>query len=281
VIDKLELISTKINWRFESMALALGQRAFRYEKWLDLRKLTPGLHAILYFGHQPTGKHKLVLVGVAKLGWTATREIVEQVFPALDDVKIHRIDFCADFYRTSVLSLAENLCLPGTHGFKVYKSHKGSSYYLQSSPARSVLVYDKARSEKRLGKANLDIEITRLEVQLRGKAIPIRDFRKLSRYLEIDVLGRLEVRKITAVFQPERPNLFLAANGFQLIVSKYGLDGALKLFPSPYRAFLKSRFLGPPLQRELSSIRDELRRGTSEWFADRIRFPRLPERSRR
>jgi hypothetical protein len=68
VIDKLELISTKINWRFESMALALGQRAFRYEKWLDLRKLTPGLHAILYFGHQPTGKHKLVLVGVANRG---------------------------------------------------------------------------------------------------------------------------------------------------------------------------------------------------------------------
>jgi len=281
MIDKLELMSTSINAEIKELTLAHGQRAYRYETWIDLRETVAGLPAILFFNHRPTGIHKLVLVEVAKLGWSFTKGVVERVFPALDSVKISRIDFCADFYGVSVLSLAENLSLPGTHGFKVYKTHKGFSYYLQSSARRSVLVYDKVRSEKRLGKSNIDLEITRFEIQLRGKAIPLRDFRELGQYSEIDVLGPLEIRKIVATFQPSKPSLFLAAKGFRHVVSKYGMDGALKLFPSAHRAFLKRKFLGPALRTELASIRNELRRGTSEWLADRIRFPRLPERSRR
>jgi hypothetical protein len=281
VIDKLELMSTTIDPYIKDLVLLHGERAYRYEQWLDLRKIVPELHAFVFFNHRPTGIHKLVLVGVAHLGWSVTKKIVEQVFPALDNVKISRIDFCVDFYGISVLSLAENLSLPGTHGFKIYKTHKGFSYYLQSSQIRSVLLYDKVRSEKRLGRANIDLEITRFEIQLRGKAIPIRDFRELDQYLEIDVLGQLEIRKIVATYQPTKPNLFLAAKGFRRVVSKYGLDGALKLFPSTHRAFLKKKFLGPALKNELKSIRHELRRGVSEWLADRIRFPRLPERNKK
>jgi hypothetical protein len=278
LIDKLEVLSPQINPEFETLALQEGQNAFRYEKWIDLRKTDAKLSAILYFRHRPSGKHKLVLVGVAKLGWTASKNVIHQVFPFLEDVKIHRIDFCVDFYGISVLTFAENLCLAGTSNFTVYKRRKGVSYYLQSSRLRSVLAYDKARAERRLGRPFPTIEITRFEIQLRGKAIPFRPLSLIDRYAEADVIGRLEVRKIIAVFQPTKPNLFLAANGFRVLVAKYGLDGAFKLFPSSYRGFLKKKFLGPVLEDELNSIRERLRKGVSDWLSDRIRFPRLPER---
>jgi hypothetical protein len=278
LIDKLEVLSPQINLDFETLALQEGHDAFRYDKWIDLRKTKFELPAILHFKHRPSGQHKLILVGVAKLGWTASKNIIERVFPVLEDVKIHRIDFCADFYGISVLSFAENLCLPGTSNFTVYKRREGVSYYLQSSPLRSLLAYDKARSEQRFSNTLPNVDITRFEVQLRSKAIPFRSFLQMSRYAEADVIGPLEIRKPIAVFQPTRPNLFLAANGFRVLVSKYGLDGALKLFPSSYRAFLKKKFLGPVLEDELNSLRERLRKGVSDWLSDRIRFPRLPKR---
>ncbi|HSY59120.1 MAG TPA: hypothetical protein VK795_06135 [Terriglobales bacterium] len=257
---------------------AAEPRRYRYSNWLDLRKVHPTLQAFLFYNHQPTMKHKLVLIGVGKLGRTLTGRIISQVFPQLDGVRIHRIDFCVDLFGVSVMSLAENIFAPGTHNFRIYKSQDGISHYFQCSGRRTVLAYDKVRSDKALRTSNLDLEIARLEVQLRGKGVPIRDFRDIHRYLEFDVLGPLEVRRVIAAFDATKPTSFLAARGFRSVVSEYGLDGALKLFPSSNRSFLKEKYLGAPLKDQLSSLAIGLRKGTSDWLADRIRFPRLPER---
>jgi hypothetical protein len=278
MIDKLELMSSSITAEFKAHATELGERAYRYSKWLDLRKVHPTLQAELFYEHRPTMKHKLRLIGVAKLGRTVTAEIISRVFPRPDGIKIHRIDFCVDLFGVPVMSLAENICLPGTHNFKIYKSRDGISQYLQCSDPRTVLAYDKVRADKALRHSNLDIEISRLEVQLRGKGVPIRDFRDIHEYLEYDLLGPLEIREVIAAFDTTKPISFLAARGFRSVVSEYGLDGALKLFRSANRQFLRSKFLEAPLKDRLAALAAGMRKGTAEWLADRIRFPRLPQR---
>jgi hypothetical protein len=146
---------------------------------------------------------------------------------------------------------------------------------------RSVFIYDKARSMKRAGILLSDIEITRFEAQFRGKAVPIRSFSQIDRYVDLDVIEHLEVQRVVTEFEPSAPQLFLIGQGFRLMVSKYGLDCALKLFPSSYRAFLKRKFLGGVLKSQLDSLRTRLQKGVADWLSDRIRFPRLRGRSGR
>ena len=280
MIDKLELFSQQINRYYEDLALEVGRTGYRYERWLDLRLTEHPLPAFLHFRNRLTGTHKLVLIGVAKLGWTETKRIVEQVFPNLERVRISRIDLSVDFFGTSVFTLGENLYLRRAQGFIVYKKRSGTSYYLQCSPLKSVLVYDKAQFPKRVGSRRPDIDIARLEVQLKGSGIPIREFLQLWRYARLDVLPNLEVRHVRVRFDSKRPNLFIASVGFRRLIRKYGLNGALKLFPSSYRNILKATFLGPELKDELSSIKDQLRVSITNWLGDIIRFPRLRVRSK-
>jgi hypothetical protein len=251
-----------------------GKTAFRYERWLDLRTTPSGLPAILFFRSKRSGRHKLQLIEVATLGFTRTVQIVEEVFELLDRVRIVRIDICADFCNQNAVSFAQNVYVHRSQNFQIFKNRSGVSYYPRRSPLRTVLIYDRRRFPKKPVYQRPDFDVTRFEVQLKGASVPIREFTKLKQYADTDVISDLQVRKLITRFDPKRPNQFLAATGFRSLVKRYGLDATLKFFPSPYRAYLKQKFLRRSSADDLEVIRNRIRKTTLEWMRDILRFPR-------
>jgi len=116
--------------------------------------------------------------------------------------------------------------------------------------------------------------LTRLEVQLVGKAIPYQSFEQLERFREIDVLAGVEFLK----FAPVRPGLttqqLLAAEALQWRLSTMGLQATLKDFPSSDVAYLISKYFRDASPSDLPDIRDLMQDSISGWLNGIRRFPR-------
>ena len=90
-------------------------------------------------------------------------------------------------------------------------------------------------------------ELTRIEVQMMGAAVPFKRFLDIGRYAEIEPLKHLQITRLRIDPGKNTPVKVLAAYGLRWLVRKYG-------------------------QQAVS-----MRKGIMRWLIGQIRFPRARE----
>src|ERR1700720_4289152 len=95
-VDKLSLLSNKIEKEFLDLARAQGLARGGYKNFIDLRKTGYNLPVILHCNGRHNGIHKIEMVGVARLGLRRTRKILKLILGHLSAARIYRIDLCTD-----------------------------------------------------------------------------------------------------------------------------------------------------------------------------------------
>jgi hypothetical protein len=284
--DKVILLSRTIRSRYLQLAREKGERKGGYSRFIDLRKTPEKLPALLFCGGIHNGIHKLQFVGVAQLGLSRVREIASQIFGDLRFVRISRIDWCVDLWGISVLDFALYCRLTRAQNCKVVRSRSGISFYLGNSKQRVLLIYDRLARLQAIRDPLAEYystsdQITRVEVQLRGRGLPYRRLRDIERYGELDLLSRLSFWEIKRTNKKTlRPIEVLAAEGLLYKIDRFGLQATAKMFASQAWAYLQGKFLTPASKSEFLGISTLMKNSIRDWLEDRIRFPRLTKRSR-
>lgn len=281
-VDKLELLCTSIAELFHQLASDKGVRKWNYRRVLDLRQTDHKLPIIVYCDGVFDGRHKVEVIGVARVGHSRTLKILEEVIDDLSKVRICRIDFCADLPGISVWDMARICCVGPSQNYQIYRNRTGDTVYLQRSKAKTIMLYDKkrrlrAKHDSRIAMLEPDEELTRIEVQLKGAGVPFKKLRHINRYADLDLLAGLKLRHLIPIASHTKPLRAMAAANLADQIEEYGLHAALKRFPSSQRAYMKKLFLEDIDGNDVPDIRGQMRRGIEDWLQDRIRFPRFPE----
>jgi hypothetical protein len=144
-IDKLILLSDKIEKEFLNLARKEGSARGGYGHVIDLRQTHYNLPVVLYCDGRHNGKHKIEVVGVAGLGLRRTRKILKMILGHLSAARIYRIDLCTDIPGLWVWDLAEVVLVSRSQNFKIYNNRGGVTFYLKSSADKTVMLYDKIK----------------------------------------------------------------------------------------------------------------------------------------
>jgi hypothetical protein len=275
--DKLILLSRHIEKRFKKLAEREKPRG-RYSHFIDLQQTEFRYPAQLYCGGSVNKINKIVFVGLAGLGLTATTRIVGSICGDCCLVTIHRLDWCVDIFGISAWQFAMACHVAGVQSSKFYRSRSGVSCYPHASRERTLLVYERlsylrSKHDPSTKYYKADDQLTRIEVQLCGKGVPIRGLNQIQRYADIDLLRNVTFLK----FRPFRRNLkplqLLAAHGLQALVQAFGLQNALKRFSAAESAYLIQKFFEPDM--DMPDVHFLMQESTRDWLEDRLRFPRL------
>jgi hypothetical protein len=280
-IDKLVLLSDEIDEEFLNLAREQGVRKWSYNHVIDLRQTDHNLPIILYCDGMRDGRHKLEVVGVGRIGQARTLKILKKVIGHLSNARIYRIDCCVDLPGVSVWGLAQICYVGPSQNYQIYRSRTGDSVYVQRSKSKTIVLYDKKRRlraehDPRAAMYDPGEELTRIEVQLKGAGVPFRKLRHIHRYADVDLLSSLKLRRIVSSSDHKKPLRAMAAAHLANQIEDFGLQAALKRFPSSHRAYIEKLFLEDVDGGEAPDIRRRMRKAIQDWLEDRIRFPRLP-----
>jgi hypothetical protein len=278
MIDKLIVLCPKITECFRALALAKGRPGYGYERFVDLRGTEYKLPVRLYYQGQRTLIHKADIIDVADLGLKRVKEILEAIFPSLHRIRIFRIDACWDILGRPVWDFVLNSHIPMVQNFRLFRSRGAVSLYLRSSDERTLLVYDRGRYLKSKADplANVfkpDDDVTRIEVQLRGK-VPFKRFVSIARYKDCDWLGNLEFLNLKLRIRRPTPTQILAGHGLRQLISKYGVQATSQLYEGPEWAAIRKRHFEPPEANEVARLKFLFKKGVCDWLENRVRFPR-------
>lgn len=280
MVDKLELLTPQIKFRFRELARVHGIPSGGFESVVDLRNTEAKLPVRLSYKGRRNGIHKLVIVGVASVGLPRTRRILKIIVPYLEDVTICRIDLCVDLLGIPVSFFVQNCHILGVQNFRLYRSRGDISYYPQNSRSRTVLIYDRLSWLRRKRHPVARIfrpgdHLTRLEVQLRGGGVPFRRFLSIWRYAQVSLLENLVFSKLKVDDRKAPALQRLAREGLRRRIRKFGLQAVRKQFAPPEWAWIAKAHLVPmrsaPVPADLDSL---MRKTTRDWLDGRIRFPR-------
>jgi hypothetical protein len=280
-IDKLILLSDKIEEEFLTLAREKGYARGGFDHVVDLQRTQIKMPVILHCDGRYNGKHLVELVGVARLGLKQTQKLLEMVIGDISAARIFRIDFCADMPGIRVWDLAEIILVSRTQNFRIYHSRRGTSFYLQISAEKTIHLYEKVKQVAAKGNADAKLlytageQVTRIEVQLKGRGVPFKEFRHLHRYLELDLFNALQFKGLRIVRNGAKPLHVLAGIGLRHLISLHGLQGAKKRFPPSRWASLEKTFFRDLEGHGVPDIGLYLERSNRDWFENRIRFPRL------
>jgi hypothetical protein len=279
--DKLILLSHRIRRPFLRWARRcppLGRYAHVVsadsEDWdFPVRLYCDGFH---------NGIHKLEFVGVARLGLARTQEILKEILGDISRVTITRVDWCVDL-EVPFWQLARSIQVARVQNFAAYRSRLGSSIYPQRSNQKAILLYERlkllrSRRDPLADAFSRDEHLTRLEVQLRGKGVPIRRFLDIRKYGEIDLLSGMRFRKIKTRARLT-PVERLAAEALDARAREIGLQGVSKDFTASEWANLKEKLLEPVPRSDFPDIPRLFRESIEDWLEDRLRFPRVESAS--
>ena len=283
-IDKLVLLSDKIEKEFLDLAREQGSARGGYGRVIDLRQTRYKLPVILYCDGQHNGKHKIEVAGVARLGLRGTRQILKIILGHLSAARIYRIDLCTDISDLWVWDLAEVVLVSRSQNFKIYNNRGGVTFYLKNSAHKTILLYDKVKQFAAKGDPLADTfrpgeRLTRIEVQLKGRGVPFKKIRHLHRYVDVDLLGQLHLRRLKRLRHDVKPLHLLAAGGLRRLIHKYGLHAARKRFSPSQWAYIEETLFGVLEGEEIPDLRLRLKRSIEDWLENRIRFPRFPPTS--
>jgi hypothetical protein len=279
-IDKLILLSNKIEKEFLRLAREEGSARGGYKNVLDLRNTPSNLPAILHCDGRYDGIHKVELVGVALLGLRRTQMLLITILGSFSGARIYRIDLCADIPGLWVWDLAEVALVSRSQNFKIYNNRGGATFYLQNSANKTIVMYDKAKQLAAKGDPLAETfrpgeHLTRIEVQLKGRGVPFKKIRHLHRYAEVDLLGRFHFRRLKKPRGGAKPLHRLAAGGLRRLIHKYGLHAAKKQFSSSHWAYIEKTLFKVLAGEEIPDLRLQLKQSIEGWLENRIRFPRL------
>jgi hypothetical protein len=234
----------------------------------------------LFFRGRHNGIHKLEIIGVARLGFPRTKEIVERIFPNRHRVRIYRIDLCVDRLGFLPWFFVTNLYVPRYQNYALFRSRGAVSYYLQFSKQRKLVFYDRVRWMRKEKNPLADIcggddHLTRVELQLYGAAVPFKRFVDLHRYAEIRQLKHVHFAELQVAGDEQTPVKRLATYGLRWLISKYGLQPTSRMFSSPEWAGLKKAYLKEVESTEIPRINSLMCKSIRRWLTGRIHFPRV------
>jgi hypothetical protein len=279
-IDKILLLSDTIEKAFLDLAREEGSARGGYRHVLDLRRTRFKLPVILHCDGRHNGIHKIEFVGVARLGLRQTRKILRLIIGHLSTARIYRIDLCTDVLGLWVWDLAEVVLVARSQNFKIYNNHGGTTFYLQNSAHKTILLYDKikqlaAKDDPLADTFGPGEYLTRVEVQLKGSGVPFKKIRHLYRYADVDLLGQLHFRKLNRLRDDAKPLHLLAAGGLRRLIHKYGLHAVKKQFSPSHWDYIERTLFRTLEGDEMPDLRLRLKRSIEDWLEDRIRFSRF------
>jgi hypothetical protein len=279
--DKLVLLSRRIRSRFLKLAEQHGRETGGYSSFTDLRETEVGLPVRLYCGGFYNGVNKIQLDReVAHLGLKRTQEIVQAICGDDPFIRISRIDWCLDLAGLSVTDFALYTRLERAQNFSLHKSREGATFYLRFSKHHKVLVYDRL-ARLRMTRSPLvqfykpSDRLTRLEIQLQGRGVPIRNFREIDRFGKDSLLRGLSFWKLASKRKGLTNVESLAAEGLLHKIEAYGLQGAAKMYTSQAWAYLSKKLLMPMPETSFPNLDRLMRKSIRDWLDNRVRFPRL------
>jgi hypothetical protein len=278
--DKLVLLCQNLRPEFEQLVKEKGHPKGKYSHFLDLRKTEFELPVRLFCGGSLNGTNKLEFVRVASLGLSRAERIVMDVFGDLLSPKICRLDWAVDLLGRSPWDLAARCRVSGVQSSRFYRSRGGVSFYPHFTRDRVILIYDRLKRVQSKGDPLGRIfrekdDLTRLEIQFRGKGVPIREFADIRRYADIDLLKGVSFLNLLGIRSNLKPLQLLAAERLQWLVQELGLQNASKRYLPSEWVYLSTKLLAPTLRDDLPDIRTLIRKSARDWLEDRLRFPRL------
>ncbi len=282
-IDKLILLAPSIEKKFVELARRSGTRKGGYERFLDLQKSEFELPVRLYCMGFRDGTNKIELVDPATLGLSRTKEIVKLICGRWYRPTICRIDCAVDIIGIPAREVAACCRVSKVQTTGFFHSRGRVSIYPHLSKPRALLIYEKLKDLRAkhhpFADAFSDDEcLTRFEVQFRGKGVPFRDFRDISRYAHIDLLKNVTFLKLRRLRPDLKPQQILAAERMRDLVHEVGLQNASKRFSAPWWAYTSTRLFEPASQENIPDIRFLMQKSVLDWLEDRIRFPRCAKR---
>jgi hypothetical protein len=228
------------------------------------------------FGRR-NGIHKLEFVGVASLGLTQTLHLAEKFIGDSADAKIARIDWCLDV-DDPFDELVASARMARVQNCSWIHSRSGSSAYLQNSKQKVVLIYERSkflrsRRDPWALSSGPNEDLTRIEVQFRGRGVPVRKFLDMRQYGEMNLLRNLTFlqtkirRKLTSVDR-------LTAEGIEARARQVGLQIVSKQFTAAQWASLAKRLFEPNSRSRFENLQARFMKSVREWLNDVRRFPR-------
>jgi hypothetical protein len=211
------------------------------------------------------------------LGLRRVEEIVNSICEQPDRVTIARIDWAVDILGLPAWDLGISCRVASVVNSAFFHSRGGVSFYPHKSNTRSILIYERGKRLNALhhpdAKRFSNQDLTRLEVQFKGKGVPIRQFSRIREYRDIDVLRGVSFEKIVKITNDLKPLQILQAEGLRSLVSRLGLQNASKRFAASEWASIRKQYLRP--SDDFPDLRFLMKRGVEDWLENRIRFPRL------
>ena len=281
--DKLTIRTSQVEPRIREFAREHGEPHGRYPDVVDLREFDPALSARLHCGG-PFGTHrnKLEFIGVARLGLKEVKRIAASVCgpAAANAALLSRFDVNVDLPGCSVSDLADMCEVRGIQNSAVFRSRSSHSVYAHLGRYKVVLIYDKIgqmrkKRDPELATFSEGTLLTRFELQFRGKGMPIRFFRDLSRLRYLNLMWNVKFRKLHRLKTDLQPMEQLAARGMRCIVERDGLQMASRQFSPSVWKFYRDKFFEPANDYDLPNINQMMRKQIADWLDSKIRFPRL------
>lgn len=278
--DKVVLLSHFIESKYLKLAREKGKPTSGYSRFIDLRKTPEELPVLLYCGGIHNGIHKLQFVDVGHLGLSRTRKIAKTIFGDLRSVRIFRIDWCIDLWGYSALDVARYCRLARVQNCSVICSRSGITFYLRDSKEHVLLIYDRLDRLRSIRHplaecCSSDDQVTRVEVQLRGRGLPFRRLRDIERYAEVDLLSGMSFWELPRKKENLSTTDALAAEGLLSQIERFGLQVASKMYTAQTWAYLSKKYLIPASELKFPNLEKLMRKGVRDWLEDRLRFPRL------
>lgn len=283
MFDKLVLLCPLIRRPIETIALEHGSPTAGYERCVDLRKTSLELPVRLFLRGRYNRIHKAELIGVSHLGLPRTKEIVESIFPDLESVKMYRVDLCVDLMGHSPWFFVMNTRVPRRQNYALYRSRGAVSFYLEFSKQHKIVFYDRLRLLRKQKDPLADLygaddQLTRIEIQFAGAAVPFKRFAEICRYGEIEPLRHVHFTKLRVETDDYTAVQRLAAYGLRWLITKYGLQPTARMFTSPEWAALKKVYLERMQESEMPRIGLLMRKSIRRWLEGRILYPRVRSR---
>jgi hypothetical protein len=277
--DKLILLSRNVTSKFEWAVKTKGRPKGKYSHFLDLQKTLYAQPVRLYLGGSFNGTNKLEFVRVATLGLSRVEQIVKDICGDLLGPIICRLDWAVDLSDNSAWDLAASCRVSGIQSSRFYCSRGCPSFYPHFSRDRTILIYDRLRRLRLKGEPlaqvfREDDQLTRIEVQFRGRGVPIRELAHIRRYGDIDLLKGVSFLDLLRLRSTLKPQQRLAAERLRSLVQEVGLQNASKRFSPPEWVYLSKTYFEPASKATIPDIRTLMQKSARDWLEDRIRFPR-------
>ena len=278
--DKLVLLCTRVKANFQELVREKGRQKGGYSQFLDLRQTESRLPVQLFWNGFHNGANKIEFVGVAKLGLRRVQQIVELICGDPRWIRITRIDWAVDIEGVSVWTVSECCRVFGVLNSGFYRSRSGISFYPHRSRERTILIYDRLKRLKSQHDPSARMyengaDLTRIEVQFRGRGVPIRDFIHIRDYGEINLLRNVVFFTPLRLVAHLKPQQLLAGERLLFLVKEYGLQNVAKRFPPAVWTHLTRKFFNQTSAPAIPDVHALMQKSARDWLNNRIRFPRL------